>query len=162
MISPLIQNCGEQPSVAASCQNARFRRRILLVDDDPGVRTSLGYALESEGYMVLAAATGEQAVEQSYTENVDLVLLDLQLPDESGWDVFEQITALTPFMPVIIITARSDQYEQASSVGATAIMEKPLYLPLLMSTIQRVLEESATERVRRIIMHQPLVLAGPV
>ena len=153
-----------EPSNAASgrtAPSARFRRRILLVDDDLGVRTSLSYALEFEKYAVCTASTGQEAIECVCDGDVDLVLLDICLPDQSGWDVAEQISSVTPFMPIIVITARSDQYEQAAAVGATAIMEKPLYFPLLMNTIQRVLEESATERVRRIVLHRPILLAGP-
>jgi two-component system response regulator MprA len=135
------------------------RGRILLVDDDRSVRSSLSRALQSENYDVWAAADGAEALRTLEQGRVDLVLLDINLPVTSGWDVFEQITALSPFLPIIIITARPDQYDLAAAAGASAIMEKPLSLPVLMESIDRLVHESFQRRVRRILRNRPLVLA---
>jgi CheY-like chemotaxis protein len=141
---------------------ANQRGGILLVDDDPAVRISLGRALESEDYRVTMAGDGAEALRGLEEGGIDLVLLDLNLPVTSGWDVFERMTVISPFLPIIIITARPDQYELAAAAGATAIMEKPLCLPLLVETIDRLLHEGFEKRVRRILGNRPLVLAGSV
>ncbi len=135
------------------------RGRVLLVDDDPAVRTSLRRALESEDYAVTVAADGGQAMEEMARGFIDVVLLDLNLPGLSGWDVFERLTAIHPFLPIIIITARPDQYRLAAAAGVSAIMEKPLSLPLLIESIDGLVHESLENRVHRILSNKPLMLA---
>jgi CheY-like chemotaxis protein len=147
----------EQPLPA----NAVKRGRVLLVDDDPGVRVSLSRALQSENYDVFAAASGTEALRRLNEGRIDLVLLDINLPVTSGWEVFEKITAVSPFLPIIIITARPDQYEFAAAAGASAIMEKPLSIPVLIESIDRLVHEGFERRVRRILKNRPLVLAQP-
>jgi two-component system response regulator MprA len=149
-------------AAATSFKSRPTRRgRILLVDDDPAVRAALSRALESEDYAVAAAGDGSQALEALDSGKLDIVLLDLNLPRINGWDIFERITSVEPFLPIIIITARPHQYELAAAAGATAIMEKPLCLPLLMETIERLLHEPMEQRVQRILTHRPLLLADP-
>lgn len=143
-----------------SLQTANKRGGILLVDDDPAVRESLARALESEDYNVTMAGNGVEALRKLEERGIDLVLLDLTLPVTSGWDVFVRMTAISPFLPIIVITARADQYELAATAGATAIMEKPLNLPVLVATIDRLLHEGVDRRVRRILGNGPLVVDG--
>ena len=135
-----------------------MKERVLLIDDDPAVRESLGLALESEGYQVLLAANGEEGLHRFYDGYVDIVLLDLSTPVLNGWDTFERITAVNPFIPIIIITARTDQYEKAATAGVTALMEKPLYIPALVRTIDRICSESVGKRMERIISHRTIVV----
>src|SRR6267142_242356 len=78
---------------AQSAAPAISSPRILLVDDDPGVRGSLGDALASEGYIVIPAEDGQQAIECAASTPVDLVLLDLNMPRKNGWDTFERLSA---------------------------------------------------------------------
>jgi DNA-binding response OmpR family regulator len=134
------------------------KSRILLIDDDPAVRESLGLALESEGYQVISASDGQEGLTRFYDGYVDIVLLDLNTPVLSGWDTFERITAVNPSIPVIIITARADQYDKAALAGATALMEKPLHIPMLLRTIQRLLDEPAERRIERIVAHKTMML----
>ena len=85
-----------------------MKHRILLVDDDPGVRRMLSRVLEEEGYAVVPAANGIEALELATTRMPDLVLLDLNLPLQDGWDTLERLTTENPLLPVIIITALSE------------------------------------------------------
>ena len=80
----------------------------------------------------------------------DLVLLDITMPDRDGWDVYDLINSTHPLVPVIVITAKPDQFRQASELGVDALMEKPLDLPLLLRTIETYLQETGDERVRRL------------
>ena len=65
-----------------------------------------------------------------HREKIDLLLLDLNLPLKSDWDVFERVTVLNPFLPIIIITGRDKQRDLAAAAGVSALMEKPLDEPL--------------------------------
>src|SRR3569833_2443748 len=102
-----------------------MKKRILLADDDRGVREILGRVLESEDYFELYAKTGRETAAQFMAELPDLVLLDITMPDRDGWDVYDLINSSHPLVPVIVITARPDQYRQASGGGGGARGEGP-------------------------------------
>jgi DNA-binding response OmpR family regulator len=127
------------------------RRRILLVDDDASVRDSLQTVLVEEGYLVIPANDGQQALELIASSSVDLVLLDLNMPRKNGWDTFERLSAEHPLVPVILITARPNQLFTAVGAGVGALLEKPLDIPHLLTTIRRLLTESSEVRLRRLV-----------
>jgi CheY-like chemotaxis protein len=125
-------------------------KRILLADDDAGVRQMLKRVLELERYDVVTAGTGAEAAAKFRAHAPDLVLLDLNMPGKDGWEAFDLMNDTHPFVPVIVITAKPRQYERAVAAGVDALMEKPLDLPLLLATIAGLLAESEAERVRRL------------
>lgn len=127
-----------------------MKKRILLADDDPGVRESLAAALRSDGYAVLPAKDGQEALDMIAVSAVDLVLLDLNMPVKNGWDTFERLTAENPLMPIIIITARPNQLFTALSAGVGALLEKPMDIPTLLKTVNALLVESAEVRLARL------------
>ncbi len=124
---------------------------ILVVDDDERVRESLRDVLAEEGFLVLAAANGDEALVIAATFPVDLVILDLNMPIKNGWDTFERLSAEHPLLPVIIATARSNQLFTALGAGVGALLEKPLDIPHLLFTVRRLLTEPADDRLRRLI-----------
>jgi len=123
-------------------------KTILLVDDDSAVRRMLSRLLTEEHYHVITATNGLEALDLA-EGTVDLVLLDLNLPLKDGWTTFERLATRNPFLPVVIITARSNQIFPALASGAGALMEKPLDLPSLLQTIRDLLAESAETRLAR-------------
>jgi DNA-binding NtrC family response regulator len=126
--------------------------KVLLVDDDPSVVAALGAALISEGYDVIQAFNGREAIRHFYTHpDIAIVLLDLCMPVKGGWDTFERITGINPLLPIIIITARSDQYTVADAAGVGALMEKPLDVQTLLETMQKLLAEPPEKRLARIV-----------
>jgi DNA-binding response OmpR family regulator len=127
-----------------------MKTKILLADDEADVREMLGRVLESEHYDVVLARTGRETAAKFIADVPDLVLLDLNMPDRDGWDAFDLMNQTHPFVPVIVITARPQQYEHAAELGIDALMEKPLDLPLLLATIADLLAESETECVQRL------------
>src|SRR5262245_37062164 len=127
-----------------------MKAKILLLDDDAAIREMLGRVLAEENYLVIPAATGLEALELAAATEFDLVLLDLNLPGASGWDVYERLTAENPLLPVIVITARPNQLFPAVGAGAGALMEKPLDLPRLLRTINELLGEPAETRLARL------------
>jgi DNA-binding response OmpR family regulator len=127
-----------------------MKKKILLADDDPGVRETLSRVLEFEHYDVVTSRTGRDTEAKFLLELPDLVLLDLNMPEKDGWKVYELINSTHPLVPVIIITARPHQYDHAADLGIDAIMEKPLNLPILLETMARFLAESEDERWHRL------------
>jgi DNA-binding response OmpR family regulator len=126
------------------------KKKLLLVDDDPSVREALANVLIGEGYEVVQAGDGVEALELASKIPLDLVLLDLNLPKKNGWDTFEILTRQNPRVPVVIITARSNQLFPALASGVGALMEKPLDLPKLLQTIRNLLDEPVEARLARL------------
>src|SRR4030095_14871061 len=127
-----------------------MKPKLLLVDDDASVREMVGRVLTGAGYSTLSAANGQEALDLVATNEVDLVLLDLNLPVKNGWDTFERLTTENPFVPIIIITARPNQLFPALAAGVGALMEKPLDFPRLLETIRGLLDEAMEERLARL------------
>jgi DNA-binding response OmpR family regulator len=128
----------------------RSFERALLVDDDRSVRDSLAEVLSGEGYHVCPAANGEEAIRILETDRIDVVLLDLTMPRLNGWNTFEKITERWPLIPILIITARPNQLFLAASAGAAALLEKPVDIPVMISTIRAVLDEPTSARLARL------------
>ena len=126
------------------------RKKILLVDDDPAVRQMLGLLLTGEGYTVLLAVNGNDSIQVVRTTEVDLVLLDLNMPGMDGWETFEQLASENPMLPIIVITARPHQHFTALSAGIGALLEKPLDMPKLFLTIRDLLDEPDEIRLARV------------
>jgi CheY-like chemotaxis protein len=123
--------------------------KVLLVDDYPGVRDSLGRALRSVGYDVTLASNGREALEFLRHARFDLVLLDLDMPVVNGWDTLEHIIALHPALPVIPITGRPGHQPLSSQKHVAAALEKPLDLSVLLREMELSLTESAARRLRK-------------
>jgi len=124
--------------------------KVLVADDDSGVRNALRKVLEEEGYEVVLAADGQQALNQFEGGSIDLLLLDIAMPVKNGWDTFEQIANQNPVLPIIVITGQSNQYKAASVAGVGALMEKPLDVTRLLGTMQELLAEPREARLRRL------------
>ena len=139
-----------RPGLEGCASAGRGVKRILLADDDLGVREMLGRVLELERYEVITASSGREATARLMEREPDLVLLDLNLPDQDGWSTWRLMEAARPLLPVIIITARSNQLLQAERLGVDALMEKPLDLRVLLRAIEGLLAEPAAERTRRV------------
>ncbi|WP_050785866.1 response regulator [Pedosphaera parvula] len=133
-----------------------MKAKVLLVDDDISVRESLGRALESENYEVVQAANGQEALERFSEQQIDVVLLDVNMPVINGWDALDRMQEINPFLPTVIITARPNQYERAAAAGAVALMEKPLALPVLIGLLNHLMEEPWDARRKRMAAHQPI------
>ena len=126
------------------------QKEILVVDDDPSVRTMLARVLAEEGYRVRSAANGAAALKVANTAPPDLVLLDVKLPEENGWDIFGRLTRKWPLLPVVVITDRPNQLFTALAAGVGALVEKPLHVPKMLCTISRLMRESVETRLARV------------
>src|SRR3989338_1548140 len=105
------------------------KRRILLVDDEDSVLQMVGKRLEMEGYEVLTAMDGHDALEQAQTESPDLIILDLFLPRLNGYSVCSVLKADPKLkkIPIVIFTGKADETEDETLLlqGADAYVRKP-------------------------------------
>ncbi len=114
--------------------------RILICDDEPGVRESLRLILEEE-YSLAYAQNGMEAVEQVKAQNPDLAILDIKMPQMNGLEALQQIKQLKPRIRVLIITGyeSSDVARQAANLGADDYLTKPFDKQKVRAVVQSLL-----------------------
>jgi len=119
---------------------------ILVVDDEPGIRESLVYALERDGFQSLEAGTLKEAWE--HWESADLIVLDLMLPDGSGFDFLAQLRTKSQ-VPVIVLTSRGEITDRVVGleVGADDYMVKPFSPRELIARVRAVLRRIDSREV---------------
>ena len=121
-----------------------MRPRILIVEDEPGIADTLQYALRTDGFEPAWCATGEAALASIASEPPALVILDVGLPDVSGFEVFKRIRA-TSEVPVVFLTARSDEIDRVVGLelGADDYVAKPFSPRELVARVRGVLRRTA-------------------
>jgi two-component system response regulator MtrA len=114
--------------------------RLLFIEDDDQIRLALRLALEDEGYEVDEAADGRSGLERFAAQEPDLVLLDLRLPDLSGFEVCRTIRA-NSIVPIIVVTAQADTYDMVAGLeaGADDYVRKPVVPKELAARIRALL-----------------------
>jgi putative nucleotidyltransferase with HDIG domain len=133
-------NC--DPGTASGSQQAAHKpARILVVDDEPAVRTVMAEALDRKGYKIEMARRGREALQALGLNNFNLVLTDIALPDFNGIDLLEQIHSLQPHLPVVIVTAVQEVAVAVDAMrrGAYDYLLKPFEREQLLATVQRAL-----------------------
>jgi two-component system nitrogen regulation response regulator NtrX len=136
--------------------------RILLIDDDAGIRESMRMPLEYEGYEYLSAGSAEEGIALVQRESPDIVFLDVKMPGIDGMEALNRIKALNEGVPVVMISAHgttSTAFE-ASKRGAVDFIEKPFGAERLLVTIRnqldrsRLIDENRTLRRAAEVRHQ--------
>jgi DNA-binding response OmpR family regulator len=119
---------------------AGARRRILVIEDEPDLVRGLRDALEFEGFEVISSGLGREGVRLLRERGPDLVLLDLMLPDANGFSVCEEIRSTHPLVPVIMLTARSQETDKIRGldVGADDYVTKPFSIGELVARIKAI------------------------
>jgi DNA-binding response OmpR family regulator len=118
---------------------------ILLVDDEEAVQKLLAYPLEHEGYRVVQARDGEEALERFDAEKVDLVVLDIMLPRLDGLEVCRRLRARSS-VPIIMLTARDDELDKVVGleIGADDYITKPFSIREFRSRVRALLRRAAS------------------
>lgn len=114
-----------------------YNETILIVEDDLQIQSFIGYTLEEAGYQVLKTAKGEEAVRMAVMEKVDMMLLDMGLPDLDGMEVLRKLREWSE-MPVIIVSARDQDKEKVNALdmGADDYLTKPFSARELLARIR--------------------------
>ena len=122
---------------------------ILVVDDEKNIREGLGKVLELDGYKVLLACDGKEAIQKLDRGDIDLVITDLKMPNLSGEEVLRKATSTSANLPVIILTGHGtiENAVQAMKNGAYDYLTKPVNMDRLSLLVQRAL--SARENAAR-------------
>src|SRR5438132_4876208 len=120
---------------------------ILLVDDEDAVQKLLAYPLEREGFRVLQARDGEEALARFRDDQVDLVVLDVMLPKLDGLEVCKRLRAESA-VPIIMLTARDDELDKVLGLelGADDYITKPFSIREFRSRVRALLRRAATPR----------------
>lgn len=118
--------------------------RILLADDDAMILDVLRYQLEKEGYQVLTAEDGQQALDLAQTGQLDLVLLDVMMPKLQGWEVCRELRR-TSEVPILMLTARGEEMDRVLGLelGADDYIVKPFSFRELLARIHAALRRAA-------------------
>ena len=118
--------------------------RILIVEDERAVARGLEYGLANEGFAVLWARTGQQALDLARSRDPHLILLDIRLPDISGFDVCRQLRAEGMRLPILMLTARDEELDKVLGLelGADDYVVKPYGLRELVSRIRALLRRA--------------------
>jgi CheY-like chemotaxis protein len=118
----------------------RLSGPILIVEDDPDIRETLAEILEYEGHAVVAAASGEEALERLVGGlQPGVVLLDLMMPGVNGWGLagrIRQIPALLE-VPIVVVSGVHDLEQQATKLGAAGCLNKPVEVERLLALVHR-------------------------
>lgn len=120
---------------------------ILLIEDDPAVAHSLQDALERDGYAVAWKTTGAEGVQYARDRSPHLIILDVRLPDASGFDVCRQMRLLKLRQPILMLTVQRDEVDKVLGLemGADDYMTKPFSLRELLSRIRALLRRAYGE-----------------
>jgi two-component system, OmpR family, response regulator len=139
---------------------AEAAARILLVDDEQAVQTLLTYPLRRDGYEVVTATDGREALERFAEQRFDLVVLDVMLPVLDGIEVCRRLRSRSP-VPIIMLTARDDEIDKVLGLemGADDYITKPFSVREFRSRVRAALRRSEMLRTRP-AADEPIVLAG--
>jgi DNA-binding response OmpR family regulator len=126
--------------------------RILVIEDEPGIVDFLERGLSAHGFEVTSALDGSTGMQKALEENVDLVVLDLLLPERSGLDVLPELHEAKPALPVIILTANGSVEQRVIGLDAGAVdyLTKPFSLSELAARIRaqlRVVAQAPSTRL---------------
>jgi len=126
--------------VVSCARMATAAPRILLVEDDPSLALGLCDTLEFEGFEVRHARTGQEGIHAARSDHPDCIILDLMLPDTNGYKVCEQLRRDDPLVPIIMLTARSQEADKIRGldVGADDYVTKPFSVGELVARIRAI------------------------
>lgn len=134
------------------------KENVLVVDDDVRLLSTLSSILKENGYRVLTAAAGQDALETFRNSLVDAIILDLMLPDIDGITLLKEIHKEKPLLPVIMLTAHGSvsRAVEATKLGAYDFFEKPVASKKILITLENALKSSRLEKERSFLLRDAL------
>lgn len=150
--------------MVANIDEARIRS-IVIVEDDEDIADSIRYNLEREGFRVRVAATGEDAINLILDRPPNLILLDLNLPHMSGFEMCRRLRSesITARVPILILTARTDESDKVLglNLGADDYITKPFSMRELMARVNAVLRRADGAETDRPIYDNGVLVIDP-
>jgi len=124
------------------------KRRIMVVDDEEGIRHVLSTALSGMGYEVVTASSGTEALNLFLKSSFALVLTDLEMPGMDGWNLASRINDRFPNIPVMLMTgqAREDVTEKVKGSSVNSVIFKPFRLEGILKTVQKMLDTESSDK----------------
>jgi CheY-like chemotaxis protein len=110
---------------------------ILVVDDDPAILRTVVDILMDEGYAVVTAANGAEALAALDSSEPASILLDMRMPVMDGWQFARELRALGRAIPIIVMTAAQDARQWAREIGAAGCVAKPFDMLELLAVVER-------------------------
>lgn len=125
---------------------------VLVIDDDEGLRDTIGLMLETEGFRPALADNGKTGLQQALSSRPDLVLVDLRMPGLSGIEVCKQIRAAGMKTPLIVLSAVGDEMDKVLllEMGADDYVVKPFGTRELLARIRALLRRSSSEETKSV------------
>ena len=119
-------------------RDALTRTRVLVIEDEPGIRDFVGRGLEAQGFLVDCVADGAEGERLALAESFDAVVLDLMLPSRGGMEILASLHRAKPNMPVIVLTARGELEDRVGGLEAGAVdyLVKPFSLAELIARLR--------------------------
>jgi DNA-binding response OmpR family regulator len=121
------------------------RKRVLVVDDEPGIGKVLRIKLRLHGYEGVTTTSGAEAIELVRTQPPDIVLLDILMPDVTGMDVIEKVRTFSQ-VPIVVFTAKPDVIQFALKLGANDSIAKPFDPDQVVKKIETVLNAASQKQ----------------
>ena len=126
--------------------------RVLVVDDEKLIVKGIRFSLEQDGYEVDCAYDGDEAIERAKEREYDVVVLDVMLPDESGYDIVRKLrkNPATKKLPVIMVTAKTAEMDMIKGLdeGADDYIKKPFSIMELITRVKALLRRTETEDIK--------------
>jgi DNA-binding response OmpR family regulator len=122
---------------------ASMPEHVLVVDDDPSIRTMLTLVLQAEGYRVTTASNGAEALQEVDRDPPCAMLLDMQMPVLDGWGVARRLRDKGHWVPTIVMTAATRAAQWGAEVGADGYLPKPFDIDDLILAVHQVQESPA-------------------
>ncbi len=122
--------------------------RILVVDDDRNVAETVRRMMVAEGWVVDVVHDGEQGLEKAVSERFDVIVLDIMMPGQNGYEVVRSLRKANVWTPVLMLTAKDGEYDQADAFdfGADDYLTKPFSFVVLIARMRALARRGAPER----------------
>jgi len=139
---------------------AAVKPRVLVVEDEPGMRKAVHRGLRAEGMEVMTAPDGVSGLHLARTGSFDVILLDIMLPGLSGYRVLEQLREQGVRTPVLLVSAKDGEVDQADGLdlGADGYLVKPFSFVVLVAQVRALLRRNSAEGVRAQLRIGPLLV----